>query len=168
MTAKKAKVEPKGEYADPPESSDAKSAEANDVELADAFDAKSAEAADVGQGVTGPGPVHSAEIPHSSGGGNPLLGQAMEEMAPPSTAYNLAERVESLGSEVLSLSAKYRSAPAELAEKITEVETKHHAAIEKLSEVVSGAVMEHHDRLLELEMKVTALTEGGKDEEQPG
>ena len=154
MTAKKAKA-PKVE-------------DIGNSDSAPTFDAKSAEVADVAQ------VEDEKQDP-------PAVGRKESELG--SGAYNLVERVEAQGVVMADFVTRQkgvsedfrrleelvgRSAPAELEEKIAEVSSKHGQSIAELGQELSARVVEHHDRLLELEMKVTGLTEGGKDEEQPG
>ena len=135
------------------------------VGLEEIHDAKSAEAADVAQ--------------EEDEKQDPLLGQgqkASEAEGNAGAAYNLAERVTdqrelllSLTTQVLRLKEQVNTkAPEELGEWIADVESKISQRFSDLEHTTRDLVVQHHDRLLDLEMKVTGLIGGGKDDDQPG
>ena len=173
MTAKKAKA-PKEQTAEIEarlkelkfEAAAAASAAA--LEASKIFDAKSAEAADVGQ--------------EEDEKQDPLLGQSPKASGAEGNSTpahnlgtsNLAERVTdqrelllSLTTQVLRLKEQVnKKAPEELGEWIADVESKQAKRFADLEQATRDIVQQHHDRLLELEMKVTALS--GEDEGGPG
>ena len=161
MTAKKAKA-PKVE-------------DIGNSDSAPTFDSKSAEVADVAQG------EDEKQDPATVGQKVSEMGTGMPPVHPEQrTKVDLTANLKKLEDTVVSRQIGFsedlrrleelvgRSAPAELEEKIAEVSSKHGQSIAELGQELKARVVEHHDRLLELEMKVTGLTEGGKDEEQPG
>ena len=179
MTAKRAKVEPGGK-ANEADTFDAQSAEVADV--AQVEDEKQDPPAvgqkesDLGSGVP-PGhlvasltanlkKLEDTVVSRQIGFSEDL---ARLEKKQADTASLLSGGFEEFGKENRRLEEQVnKKAPAELEEKIAEVSSKHGQSIAELGQELKARVVEHHDRLLELEMKVTGLTEGGKDEEQPG
>ena len=121
----------------------AKAASAAAVEASKIFDAKSAEAADVGQ---------EEEDPHGE----------IE-----AATKDLDARVKICTDALVELEKQIsRKAPEELGEWISDVESKQGQRLAVLESQLSDLVLDHHDRLLQLEMKVTALS--GEDEVGPG
>ena len=168
MTAKKAKA-PKVE-------------EIGNSDSAPTFDPTSAEAADVGQGDAEFQTIGAEEV----GKIEDIIGDALPPPPPDVPAYSgIEQRLGELekkqadtasllsggfaefGEENRRLEEQVnKKAPEELGEWIADVESKQGQRLAVLESQLSDLVVEHHDRLLQLEMKVTA--QQGEDEVGPG
>ena len=152
------------------------------LEASKIFDAKSAEVADVAQqGDAEIQTIGAEEV----GKIDDILGDALPP-SPDVPAYSGIEQrlgeLETWVKDVVrrqnDMTAGYSEAfsrleeqvntkaPEELGEWISDVESKQVQRLAVLESQLSDLVLEHHDRLLQLEMKVTALS--GEDEGGPG
>ena len=127
------------------------------VGLEEIHDATSAEAADVEQGDAEFQTIGAEEV----GKIDALLGDSLPPPPPDVPAYSgIEQRLGELEKQI------HKKAPEELGEWIADVESKQGQRLAELESQLSNLVLEHHDRLLQLEMKVTALS--GEDEGGPG